>query len=156
MARGDKSDKKTVTDLKNGKASEGHQVPVDGDKQVGHNSWQPSGESLEELYELDREVTAKIDDLKEKQRLATLPFREKIADQKKRVRGLRERLITDGYPAKELDNLLQERRLRQAADRKKDELDVNQRQRRDEMERVWKDFRNLPLGQAAEAAATAH
>lgn len=154
-----KGDKKTVTDVKRGKAVDDHQVPIDGDgRGAGDNSFEPQGETLDELFALQDQTDDKVDELKEKMRLMCEPIRTKIKELKGKLKDAQDQLVSDGYPTLELNNMSEERRLRRKADRKRDELDVTQRKRRDAMDKAWKDFRALPLAQAAEAreATTQH
>lgn len=161
MARnnGKTGDKKTVTDLKRGMAVDDHQIPVDGDgRGAGDNSFDPSGETLDEFFSLQDQTDDRIDELKEKMRLMCEPIRAKIKDIKGKVKEARDQLVKDGYPTLELNVMSRQRRLRRQADKATAELDAAQKRRHAEMERAWQDFRALPLGAAAEAreAATQH
>lgn len=152
-----KDEKKTVTDLKRGKAADNHQVPVDGEDTSGHNSFEPSGETLNELFDLQDSTEDQIKALKEKQRLKTQPEREKIAELKTKLKAARDRLVSDNYPTMELETMMRRRRLQRQAEQVSDELQEAQKKRLAAMEAAWKSFRALPLGQAAEAAeSTTH
>lgn len=150
MAKGD--EKKTVTDLKRGKAVDNHQVAVDGDDTSGHNSFEPSGETLNELFDLQDATEGQIKALKEKQRLKTQPEREKIAELKGKLKAARDRLVSDNYPTLELETMMRRRRLQRQAEQVSEELQEAQKKRLAQMEEAWKSFRALPLGKAAEAS----
>lgn len=148
---------KTVKDLKNGKAVDDHQVPVDGDTS-GDNSFTPSGETLDELFALHDEAERGIADIDEKKRLAAKPFNDKIKAWKDKVKEARDQLVEDGYPTSELNILLAERKDKLKAERRRGELDETQKRRIAQLDRAWKDFASIPggLGQAAEDREPAH
>lgn len=155
MARkpNDGDDKKTVTDLKRGKASENHQVPVDGDTDTkGHNSFEPKGDTLDELMALEREADAKIAELREKMRLKCEPERQKIKEWKDKTKEARDQLVGDGYPAAELNIMVADLKDDLKKQRRREEMDPVQKKRHAAMERAWNDFRSTPLGAAADGA----
>src|SRR5262249_43584463 len=100
--KGKGGSKKTVTDLKNGRAKDDHQGPVDGDESIGDNSFEPSGETLSEYLE----IIAREDDAQrhQKELLAekAKPFKEKIKDSRQTQKNATKALVDTGYRAKEL------------------------------------------------------
>lgn len=155
MARGDKG--KTIKDMKNGTAANDHQVPVDGEPQPGAN-WKPSGETLDEFFELTKEAERNIAEIDEKKRLAAKPFNDKIKAWKDKVKEARDQLVEDGYPTLELNIMQAEIRDRLKAERRRGELDETQKRRIAQLDRAWKDFASIPggLGEAAEGRTPAH
>lgn len=147
---------KTVVDMKRGKAVDDFKVPVDGtgeDKNTGHNSFEPSGETLDELFAVADEVEDKVAELKEKMRLKTQPEREKIKELNKRTKAARDKLVDDGYGTMELNATLRRRSLQRQAEKVVEQLDPAMKKRFDQMQQAWKDFRSTPLGAAADAGA---
>lgn len=149
MARGDG---KKIKDLKNGKAADDHMVDIEGDGRDTSN-WKPSGETLDEFFNLMDEMDGQVREIEEKKRLAAKPFNDKIKERKDKVKGARDQLVSDGYSTKALAAMMRQRRLKREAERLTDELDEGQKRDHAKMEKAWKEFASIPGGLGEAAAA---
>lgn len=150
----DEDDRKTVVDMKRGKAADDFKVPVDGTEDDRGANWKPSGETMDEFLALMDQMDGEVRELEVKKKAAAAPFNAKIAERRNKVADAKGKLVEDGYPAKALNTLMRQHRLRKEADRAPEELDEEQKRDHAKMAKVWKDFRSLPLGAAAESRET--
>lgn len=151
MAKGSKeSGGKTVKDMKNGKAVDDHQVPIDG-KTEGDNSFNPSGETLSEYLDECARIEDEAELLKEKMATKCEPERAAMKKGRKHIETMEKKLAGDGYNLKSLQTIKRQHLLRHRADKAVNQLDEGQARAHKRMLAAWKDFSTLPLGQAAEA-----
>ncbi len=160
MARGDgKTDGKggkTVTGLKRGKAVDDHQVPINGGDDSARPNFQPSGETVEEYLSTCVRIFNENTALDDKIRTKTTPERDAKKKNTKHIATMEKRLAGDGYDLSALQVMKRQRIFQLKAELAVGELAADQLREHKRMERVWKDFSQLPLGQAAAAAEAAH
>lgn len=133
---------KTVKDLKNGKAADGYQVDIGGE---GHNSaFVPSGKELAEFKQVVMDEELEIKAIMDAARLKCEGPRAAIARAKK--------MMTDsGYHAKELNTHIRKWKTEYKLDHIADNLDADQREHFDAIDKALGDYIDTPLGRAAEA-----
>lgn len=161
MARGDgkagegKGDGKTVKDVKRGKASEDHQVPINGADE-GLPNFTPDGETLDEylnecvrIYDDNKAIDDRI-------RNKTSGEREMKKKNTKHVATMEKRLAGDGYGLKALQARKRVRIKQHEAELVSKELDDGQLKEFKRMEQAEKSFATTALGQAAAAADNAN
>lgn len=149
MARGEGKSGKTVKDLKNGKAVDDHQVPIEG-KTEGDNSFAPNGETIQEYLDECVRIEDENKALDEKIRTKCEPERAAKKKNRKHVETMEKKLAGDGYTLASLQALKRQHILRHKAERVVAELDEGALRAHKKMQAAWKDFSTLPLGQAAE------
>lgn len=152
---GDGDKPKTIKDHKRGSAANDHQVPIDGKPGIGDNSFEPSGQTIDELLALMEQTDDEVEKLQEKMRNKTAPEREKIAEKREELAEAKKRLVGDNYSAAVLDVLMGERRDQRKAEKRKEQLDPENQKRLKAYKEAWKDFRDTDLGRAAEQRETA-
>lgn len=152
---GDGDKPKTVKDHKRGTAANDHELPIEGKPGMGDNSFQPSGQTLDELLALMEQTDDKVAELQEKMHNKTAPEREKIAAAREELAAAKKRLVGDNYSAGVLDVLMGERRDQRKAEKRKEQLDPENQKKLKAYKEAWKSFRSTPLGEAAEERETA-
>lgn len=147
---GDGDKPKTIKDHKRGSAANDHEVPIDGKPGIGDNSFEPSGQTLDEL----RELVAEQDDICEKIdndiATKTAPLREKKAAAKALITAAKKRLVEDGYKPAVLDVIIGQLRDARKSKKRAEQLDPDHLKQLKAYNEAWKDFRDTDLGRAAE------
>lgn len=121
---------------------------------MGDNvGFEPDAETLDEVMACVDEQDAKIYALGERMRLRNEPDKKAIKDANKKISDAKASVVKAGTPSEELNTLIRAHRLRRQAEQVGRNLDADQLERYEKMEKCLHDFRSTPLGNMAEQVA---
>lgn len=140
-AKGGRKSGKTVKDTKNGKAADDYQVDIGGE---GHNSaFVPSGKSLADFKQVVMDEELEIKAIMDAARL-------KCEGPRAAIKNAKKLMIEDGYHAQELNTLIRGWKLEYKLDHLADNLDADQREHFNSLDKALGDFLDTDLGRAAQ------